>query len=63
MFGDVVATLLFLLNPPPPPPEQPASEGSLTAEQQAQYEAEYNSCAGAWDPDQCRADPYERYYG
>ena len=62
--NNIIGALLFLLNPPPaPPPSEPAPQGGLTAEQMAQYEAEYNACAGAWDPNQCRADLYQRYYG
>ena len=55
--------MFFLSPPPPPPPSQPAPNNGLTAEQMAEYEAQYNACAGTWNPDQCRADLYQAYYG
>ncbi len=62
--NNVLGVLLFLLNPPPaPPPSEPPPESELSYEEQVEYEARYSSCDSTWNPDQCRADLYEEYYG
>lgn len=63
MLGNILSALLFLLNPGPTPTPPPAPPGSLNSEDAAAYEAQYLACAGTFNPDQCRADLYDRYFG
>jgi hypothetical protein len=61
LFAFILALLGFPPAPPAGEPYQPGPNGPQTAEQAAQYEAEYSSCDGTWNPDQCRADVARKY--